>query len=234
MNLPDAIVETRFISFVIAIGILMLFYGPHIVWKFMGQKRATELVKRWEAEDARLHAPGSFVPVWTVKLAGYLSYDTVRWSIHFLCPVPFELTFSLSASRSQPHTHPLHRTFIRLRINLRYVALVLPVITCANDSSGSIPPIPVPLMAFRQPIKASSTKLCTAMSHCMEMAVCRSRLMSVTGEPTQMRRWAEDWLEWCHVLADSFICFPPISLYLSWSHVMARRVYIRESVSRDV
>jgi len=42
----------------------------------MGQKRATELVKRWESEDARLHAPGSFVPVWTVKLAGYLSYHT--------------------------------------------------------------------------------------------------------------------------------------------------------------
>lgn len=82
MTRLDAIAETRFITFVIAIGVLMLFFGPHIVWKFMGQKRATELVKRWEAEDARLHVPGSFVPVWTVNLAGYLSYDTVRWSIH--------------------------------------------------------------------------------------------------------------------------------------------------------
>jgi hypothetical protein len=77
MTFTDAIIETRFISFVIAIGILMLFFGPHIVWKFMGQKRASELVKRWEAEDARPHAPGPFVPVWTVKLAGYLSYDSV-------------------------------------------------------------------------------------------------------------------------------------------------------------
>jgi len=76
LSRDDAIMETRFISFVIGIGILMLFFGPHIVWKFMGQKRATELVKRWESEDARLHAPGSFVPVWTVKLAGYGSYDT--------------------------------------------------------------------------------------------------------------------------------------------------------------
>lgn len=41
-----------------------------------GPKASTELVKRWEAEDARLHAPGTFVPVWTVKLAGYVSYDT--------------------------------------------------------------------------------------------------------------------------------------------------------------
>jgi hypothetical protein len=86
MSPGDAIVETRFISFVIAIVILMLFFGPHIVWKFMGQKRATELVKRWETEDARLHAPGSFIPVWTVKLAGYLSYDTVCWSIHSSVP----------------------------------------------------------------------------------------------------------------------------------------------------
>jgi hypothetical protein len=76
MGLDDALNETRFISFVIAIGILMLFFGPHVVWKFMGQKRASELVKRWEAEDARLHAPGAFVPVWTVRLAGYLSPDS--------------------------------------------------------------------------------------------------------------------------------------------------------------
>jgi hypothetical protein len=86
MSLLDAQAETRFISFVIAIGVLMLFFGPHIVWKFMGQKRATELVKRWESEDARLYASGLFVPVWSVKLAGYVSYDSVRWSIHFSVP----------------------------------------------------------------------------------------------------------------------------------------------------
>jgi hypothetical protein len=100
MTLPDAIVETRFITFVIAIGILMLFFGPHIVWKFMGQKRATELVKKWETEDARLHAPGSFIPVWTVKLAGYLSYDTVRWPIHSY--VPYHLNSRLYLA---PHDH---------------------------------------------------------------------------------------------------------------------------------
>lgn len=136
MSHPDAIAETRFISFVIAIGILMLFYGPHIVWKFMGQKRATELVKRWEAEDARLHAPGSFVPVWTVKLAGYLSYDSVRWSIHSSVRYPLNSRSSLSVSRLQPHTHPLHPTFTQLRITLRYVAFMLhtiPALTIAVD-----------------------------------------------------------------------------------------------------
>jgi hypothetical protein len=105
-----------------------------------------------------------------------------------------ELTLLLSVSRLQPHTHPLHHTFIQLRINLRYVALMLPAVACANDSSGSMaPPTPVPLMAFRRPIKASSTKLCTATSHCMGMGpVCRSRLMLVTGEPTRMRRLSEE------------------------------------------
>jgi hypothetical protein len=82
MSPSDARQESRLITFVIGIGIVMLFFGPHIVWKFMGQKRASELVKRWETEDARLHAPGAFVPVWTVKLAGYRSYDTVRRSMH--------------------------------------------------------------------------------------------------------------------------------------------------------
>ena len=106
MTHADAFAETRFISFVIAIGILMLFFGPHIVWKFMGQKRATELVKRWEAEDARLHAPGLFVPVWTVKLAGYVSYDTVRWSIHFSVPYPSNPRFHLASHDYNPIRAP--------------------------------------------------------------------------------------------------------------------------------
>jgi hypothetical protein len=106
MNLFDAIAETRFISFVIGIGILMLFFGPHIVWKFMGQKRATELVKRWEAEDARLHAPGSFVPVWTVKLAGYVSYDSVCWSIHSSVPLPLNSRFYLASHGYNPIRTP--------------------------------------------------------------------------------------------------------------------------------
>ena len=106
MNLFDAIAETRFISFVVAIGILMLFFGPHIVWKFMGQKRATELVKRWETEDARLHAPGSFVPVWSVKLAGYGSYDSVRWSIHSSVPNPSSSRFCLASHNYNPICPP--------------------------------------------------------------------------------------------------------------------------------
>ncbi|KAH9961601.1 hypothetical protein BC827DRAFT_328887 [Russula dissimulans] len=84
----DARREARFIAIVIAIAIMLLFTGPHIVWKFMGQKRATELVKRWESEDARLRSPGEFVPVWTVHLPGYLSTSTVRrWLFGLQAPL---------------------------------------------------------------------------------------------------------------------------------------------------
>jgi hypothetical protein len=76
MTPEDAHHEARFIAIVIAIAIILLFTGPHIAWKFMGQKRATELVKRWESEDARLRPLGEFVPVWTVHLPGYLSTST--------------------------------------------------------------------------------------------------------------------------------------------------------------
>ena len=78
MTRQDARAQARFVAFAIAIAISLLFTAPHVVWKFMGQKRATELVKRWESEDARGRPPGSFVPVWTVKLSGYLSSHTVR------------------------------------------------------------------------------------------------------------------------------------------------------------
>ena len=80
MERRDAKYETRLVSFVVAVAIILLFTAPHMVWKYMGQKRATNLVKQWEAEDARGRPPGSFCPVWSVRLAGYLSSSTVRQS----------------------------------------------------------------------------------------------------------------------------------------------------------
>ena len=80
MTRRNAKYETRLVAFAVAVAIILLFTAPHMIWKFMGQKRATALVKRWEAEDARGRPPGSFCPVWTVRLAGYLSSSTVRRS----------------------------------------------------------------------------------------------------------------------------------------------------------
>jgi hypothetical protein len=98
MERSDAKYETRLVSFVIVAAILLLFTAPHMVWKYMGQKLATDLVKQWEAEDARGRPPGSFCPVWSVRLAGYLSSSTVRQSAEAnLLPVAYpELTQLLS------------------------------------------------------------------------------------------------------------------------------------------
>jgi hypothetical protein len=115
MNRDDARAEARFLAFTIAIAISMLFIAPHIVWKFIGQKRATELVKRWEAEDARGRPPGSFVPVWSVKLAGYLSSYTVRPSATLsLFHTLICFTHLRSVSLSQPLTRLLQQSSIQL------------------------------------------------------------------------------------------------------------------------
>ncbi|KAF8271522.1 hypothetical protein EI94DRAFT_1720322 [Lactarius quietus] len=65
----SAIIQTRWISFAILIGIMLVFFIPLGIWKSIGQGRLTKLIKQWEAEDARSRAPGTFVPVWTVKLS---------------------------------------------------------------------------------------------------------------------------------------------------------------------
>jgi hypothetical protein len=76
----------------------------------------------------------------------------------------------------------------------------------------------------------------------MEMGpVCRSRLMSVTGEPTQMRRLAEDWLGWLNGLGafrrnlgDRSVYYSKGLIVFHDHNVMARRVHSRESISRGV
>jgi hypothetical protein len=74
----DAHDQTHFITFVIAICIVLLFTAPFIAWKFTGQSRATALVKQWEAEDARERPQATFSPTWTVKLYNNCSSGMVR------------------------------------------------------------------------------------------------------------------------------------------------------------
>lgn len=105
MSREDAKAQARFVAFAIAIAISLLFTAPHVVWKYMGQKRATELVQRWEAESARGRPPGSFVPLWTVKLSGYLSSHTVRVGrqlLHSFTLSQFTHLFSVSLSQPLP------------------------------------------------------------------------------------------------------------------------------------
>jgi type VI protein secretion system component VasF len=70
--------QSNFVAFAIFVGIVVLFVVPYIVWKWTGQRRATALVKQWQAEDARSRPPEAFVPVWTVNLYGNLSSSVVR------------------------------------------------------------------------------------------------------------------------------------------------------------
>jgi len=75
---PDEINQTLGISFLIWIGIVLVFLTPLVVWKALGQGHLNRVIKRWGAEDARLRAPGAFVPVWKAKLYAALASSTVR------------------------------------------------------------------------------------------------------------------------------------------------------------
>jgi len=80
MKRREAHHQSNFVAFAIFIGVVLLFAVPYVSWKWIGQKRATALVKRWQAEDARSRPPGAFVPVWTVSLYGNFS-SSVRLAI---------------------------------------------------------------------------------------------------------------------------------------------------------
>ncbi|KAI0058078.1 hypothetical protein BV25DRAFT_1891819 [Artomyces pyxidatus] len=68
--------ETRFITFGIFVGITLFFWIPILVWKHIGQTRATALVNKWAAEDSRNRGAGTFVPVWKVTLPGSFTNNT--------------------------------------------------------------------------------------------------------------------------------------------------------------
>lgn len=196
MSPSDAIYQARFISFAIAVGILLLCFAPHVVWKYMGQKRATELVKQWEAEDARPRAPGAFIPVWTVRLPGYLSSNTVRCLGKPFSSRPAPCIHASFIYSALDYHNPQYGRSIVLPSGCIYtlgkmLSRFLPIM-CADDSSGSMAlPTLVPLTAFLRPTKAPHSRLCSAMSRYTGIPtafrVHLSLLTSVTV-PTRMRR----------------------------------------------
>jgi hypothetical protein len=78
MKHTEAHHQSNFVAFVIFVGTVLLFVVPYVLWKWSGQRRATALVKGWQAEDARSRPPGTFTPVWTVSLYSNFSSSTVR------------------------------------------------------------------------------------------------------------------------------------------------------------
>ncbi|KAN0128746.1 hypothetical protein V8E53_013467 [Lactarius tabidus] len=73
-NTGNAIYQTQWVSIAILIGIVLVFFVPLVIWKCIGQARLNQLIKHWEAEDARSRAPGTFVPVWKATLSPLRPY----------------------------------------------------------------------------------------------------------------------------------------------------------------
>ena len=189
MTHDDARREARFISVAIAIAIILLFTGPHIVWKFMGQKRATELVKRWESEDARLRSPGEFVPVWTVHLPGYLSTSTVRCCLSSpSVPGDSHICSALGYHNS------LQTRLVNLSSRCVHTLGMIPPrllsspLVLMMDSGLTALLILAPPIAFLQLINATSNRLRTVRSHYTEITARHFHRTSVTA--TRTRRLA--------------------------------------------
>jgi len=90
----EPIHQTRLITTAIFIGILLVFFIPLGIWKSIGQARLAKLINQWEAEDARLRAPGTFVPVWKAKLSPLNPYTRLTITTPF---VPMQSYFHPAA-----------------------------------------------------------------------------------------------------------------------------------------
>jgi len=64
------LLEARLISFAIFIITLIVFWAPIAIWKYIGRKRMTALIKQWTEIDTLARATGAFVPRWDVKTPG--------------------------------------------------------------------------------------------------------------------------------------------------------------------
>jgi hypothetical protein len=79
----DFNVEARFLSVGIFVGLVLLFFVPLAVWKFIGQRRANAMVGRWNRQDKMERSPNGFIPTWRVQMPGVFSS---RCIIHVSTP----------------------------------------------------------------------------------------------------------------------------------------------------
>jgi len=74
--------ELRFITFGIFIAVLLLAWGPLVIWKGVGRHRVRSIIREWSQIDALAKNKGLFVPIWTATLpSGYSSLIAVQISI---------------------------------------------------------------------------------------------------------------------------------------------------------
>lgn len=70
----DTFFEARAAGFGVFVGVLVLFWGPLALWKWLGASRMRGQLRQWEAYD-RSNANGRFVPEWKVEMPGIFSIN---------------------------------------------------------------------------------------------------------------------------------------------------------------
>jgi len=88
--------EARLISFGIFIGVAILFWTPLVIWKMVGRRRMSNLVRRWAEADVLARGPGAFVPMWWVQAPGIFDSRTVL-SVTIPPPPPPPTNFNPNA-----------------------------------------------------------------------------------------------------------------------------------------
>ncbi|KIK67355.1 hypothetical protein GYMLUDRAFT_37455 [Collybiopsis luxurians FD-317 M1] len=84
--------ESRMITFALFIGVVLLFFTPIIIWKFIGRKQVNRLVTRWAGAD-RMNYGQNAASTWKVKTPGVFRDSII-------------LTISLPASMKPTSFHP--------------------------------------------------------------------------------------------------------------------------------
>jgi len=84
--------ESRMITFALFIGVLLVFFVPIAVWKFIGRQQVNRLVKQWNGAD-RLNYGQNASSTWIVKTPNVFRDSTI-------------LTIKLPASMQPTSFHP--------------------------------------------------------------------------------------------------------------------------------
>jgi len=69
----DFELEARLITLGFFASLVMLFFAPLVVWKFIGQRRANAMIARWARQDKMERSPNGFIPSWRIQMPGVFS-----------------------------------------------------------------------------------------------------------------------------------------------------------------
>jgi len=76
-KLVSTYTEIRLITFGVAVGVIIIVWGPFIAWKSIGRFRMRALVREWAQIDILAMKKGLFVPMWNVSLPSSYSSSTI-------------------------------------------------------------------------------------------------------------------------------------------------------------